>query len=200
MKMENYILGHDFAHVGDVERDAFIVPYEGSGMLASDIMGTADFKHPKKIYFQGNMDIVPEIDFLVVKPSIPVMSKKMIDVFVSLGLKDFDLIPVILFDYTYLEPPFENDVLKDEVKRTDLYSALQLKVYTDAFDRENSVFKMSRALPDQVGVINKLVLKEPPGGFPPLFRIKEHQSLFVTEEAKEELLKNNIGGCVFEQL
>ena len=70
--------------------------------------------------------------------------------------------------------------------------------YTNAFDYENSDFKPLRSNPNMPGVIKRLILRRPNNGFPPIFKIIEKSSdLFLSEEAKDSLLENDIKGCVF---
>lgn len=73
--------------------------------------------------------------------------------------------------------------------------------FTDAFDFDASEYTPIPDRPDRVRFIRKLVLREPAGGFPPLFKIKQKASpLFITEKTRAALESNGIVGCVFSEV
>lgn len=197
-----FLLKWDFSHLGDVERDAFLVPFEGSNVMGSKLMGTKNVDLPEKIFFEADFTVIPGIDFPIVDLSINVMSRRMLSVLLSVGKINYRAVPAVMVDYTYLGERFESPgKLKKDVPVNQDYAVIQLMEFTDAFDYDLSDYKQDEVFPEKVGQINKLVLKEPEGGFPPVFKLAEcRRYLFITEKAKDALLSNEIQGCVFEGL
>jgi hypothetical protein len=197
-----YLLENDFNHSGDLERDAFLVPSKVDPMIGMIINYIERVALPDAIYFQANFELIPKYDFPLTDLTIPVMSKKMLNVIKRYGDFDFRTVPVIMIDDTYLEGPFDTEGnLKRDVPINDDYVVIQLLKYTDAFDREASEYIMRRGRPDKVGAIRKLVLREPVSGFPSLFKIPElSNKLFVNESVKCGLIEAGILGCVFEEV
>ena len=73
--------------------------------------------------------------------------------------------------------------------------------FTDALDFDASEYTPVPDRPDRARVIKRLVLREPAGGFPPIFKIKQKaSSLFITEKTREALESNGIVGCVFSEV
>lgn len=199
MKKYCYILENDYNHSGDPGVDAFCVKFEGDSVL-SGMIGTRNLELPEVLYFTADFGSIPQYDYPLTDITAPVMSKRMLDVFK--GISDFKhlSVPVMMLDYNYLDDQFDKaGNLKSDVPVNKDYMAVQLKEYTKAFDYENSKYEMDLAFPEDVGTIEKLVLKEPESGFPPLFRLEESKRhLIVNQEAREALEKNGIVGCVFE--
>lgn len=80
---------------------------------------------------------------------------------------------------------------------TGEYIVLRLQSFTDALDVENSMFEKDLIFGGEIGVIKKLVLKEPLSGLPPLFRIQYTPDYYVTEKCKQVLESNKLIGCTF---
>ncbi len=207
--IEIYKLKHNddsWGHIDfiDHQRGAYQIPVDSE--VYNDIGGmqtTRDLELPKAIYLAADYNIIPEVDYPHNSLLADVLSKKMLSVFTELSQLEFRTVPVIMFDHKELEAyHIEEGELLDDLKRRNVdYVALQLLKYTDAFDRENAEFEENFLDPDEVGYIEKLVLKEPADGFPSLFRIKEDiTKLFVTEQAKDALEAAGIKGCVFEKV
>lgn len=197
-----FSLNWDYNHSGDMERDAFHIPFENSNK-ASTIFLNPRYKDklPDKVLFRANFNTIPNVDYPLTDLNIPILSDRMITLLNEEG--DFEAIftNVIMIDDTYLGEVFNsNNVLKEEVNINSSYKAITIVNREDCFDFENSVFEPSELNPNKPGFINKLVLKES-SDLPVIFRINESPSkLFVTENAKLILEKNNIKGCVFEEI
>jgi hypothetical protein len=79
------------------------------------------------------------------------------------------------------------------------YVGLQLLEHVEGIDYEHTTFRPSQnpdILPPQ---ISSLILKEPKGGFPPIFRLAKKKTiyLFVSHIAKEALEEAGIKGLRF---
>lgn len=202
MKEQFFLLTQDFSHVGDAEKDAFHVPFDGSEGIGSDMLGISQVDLPSPVFFQAGFDTIPRIDFPVTDLNVLVFSKRMLNTLLDVGPLNYHATPAVMFDYTYLGERFKSPgQLKDDVPANYDYSIIQLLEFTEAFDYDKSEYEEDDVFPDEVGIIKKLVLKEPDGGFPPIFKMKEcMRYTFVTGKAKEALIKNGIQGCVFEGL
>jgi len=126
----------------------------------------------------------------------PVMSRRMFDVLLSVGEFAHHAIPVTLVQDT-IPVDVRYDALgrpKPEYSKTN-YVAVQLLSYADVFDRERSLFTLSRRDPDEIMRIRKLALDIPPEGLPPLFRLEVYDiHLFVSAEARAALDSAGIRG------
>lgn len=200
--MKCYKLDKEYTHSGDLEKDAFCIPFDGIDDFGSNMMDIDNFDIPSRLYFTANFQLIPKYDYPLTDLTAPVMSKRMLEVL--LGIKEFKYkcVPAVMIDDLYLENQFdESGNLKEDVPFNEDYYAVQLKEYSEVFDRENSEYQKSLIFPDKVGAIEKMVLKEPEEGFPSLFRIKEsRRHLFLSQEAKEALDAAGIKGCVLEEV
>jgi hypothetical protein len=87
------------------------------------------------------------------------------------------------------------------VTNFDNYVAVQLLEESHYFDFERSEYEPSSIIPFRVGSVDKYVLNEPPGGFPPLFRLAVTPSqLFISSEAREALKEAGIRGTAYYPL
>ncbi|MDX8363389.1 imm11 family protein [Cytobacillus sp. IB215316] len=200
--MEVYILDRNYYDrlIDEYEYDAYSDhPFEGESTFATDIMGPWEIELPKIIYCRADFRFIHNTDYPCVDICTDsVFSKKIFDVILNLSELNYRSVPVIMVDDTYPDDPLREDgTLKDEVKREE-YVAVQLMDSVNAFDHDNSEYDNSHIFPGEVGNIHKLVLKEPEGGFPSIFRIKEQGHMFVSSQAKEALVKAGIKGCEFK--
>jgi hypothetical protein len=125
--------------------------------------------------------------------SWPIMSRRMLNVLLSVGSFSHQVIPVIFTHIDGLVPSGE--------ERHD-FIILQLLDHFDGLDRGkteyNSTFDESNPELEQVNITGEMILKEPPEGFPPIFRVKEKRTyLYVSATAKEALEKASIQGLSF---
>ena len=87
---------------------------------------------------------------------------------------------------------------RPEYSKSD-YVAVQLASYCDAFDAERSVCDPYPWDPEGVGFVDKLVMRVPPEGFPPIFRIEECSTrLFISADARRALDAAGIRGPEYE--
>jgi hypothetical protein len=120
----------------------------------------------------------------------PIMSRRMLDVLLSVGNFPHQVIPVTF-------KSVENKEANHD------YIILQLLEFSDLLDMDKSVYTIERGVadPEMTFVCNvKLkVLREPAGGFPPIFRIKgDSIPLHVSAVAKQALEDAGIQGLEFD--
>ncbi len=192
-----YRLTHDFSLLGDDPATARLVELPGfdDGFWLSPTEGSV----PDTLYFHANLDVLRRTDFPIVNPSVPVLSKRVVDTLRSVGsVPRHRLIESVMLDDT-VKLTFEDGRPRVSNVTDDRFVCMQLLEFTDAFDWERSIFTPHRRLPKRVLTIQALVLKSPPGGFPPLFRMSAAPSaLLVSAEARRALEATGVQGCVFE--
>jgi hypothetical protein len=116
----------------------------------------------------------------------PVISKRMLTVLQSVLSFSFKATPITILEGVIPPYPENSD-----------YVIIQLLDHLDIFDYEQSIYD-----PVNIdGTLTKLVLKEPPGGYPPLFRVATIPNrLFVSAAARAALEAADIKGLEFRYL
>ena len=147
-----------------------------------------------EIRMEGLMYHFEGIDYLYTRPLLPVMSKRMLSVLRSVRDFPHQVIPVTIED---TEVTFDSLPESSGRVSTD-YVAVQLLEQLNIFDREKSIYEPGIVNPNKVGFIDKLVLKVPEEGLPPIFRITDNRTyLYVSPEAKAALEEAEITGVNF---
>jgi len=197
-----YSINWDYNHSGDLERDAFHVPFENSNKASIMFLNPRyKDKLPRRVLFKANLETLRSIDYPLTDLNVPIFSKKMISVLNSVGKYEKILTPVVMIDDTYSDDFLNNNgEVKSEVTTNSDYSAVTIVNREDCFDYENSVYDPNELNPDIPGYIKTLVLRTNQA-LPPVFRINEAPSkLLITEFAKIALEANGVSGCVFEEV
>lgn len=197
-----YSLNWDYNHSGDMERDAFHIPFENSNKASIMFLNSRyRDKLPKRVLFKANLDILQRIDYPLTDLNVPIFRNKMISILNGIGKYEKILTPALMLDDSYPNSVFEdNGELKSDVIANSDYSIVTIVNREDCFDYENSIFEPNELNPKIPGYIKKLVLNSYPE-LPPVFRINEAPSkLLITEVAKMALETNEIRGCVFEEV
>jgi hypothetical protein len=162
----------DLEHYKEGERDqwdAYLIKFPGSDKVR--FWNAQPLNLPELIEFDAQTDVLGSIDYLVNALSWPIMSRRMLEVLLSVREFPHQVIPLVMH---------ETPVISEEVGseggphiRTGRvnhdYVAVQLLEHLDVFDWENSVYELDPDFPGEVdGFPEKLVLKEPESGFPRL--------------------------------
>jgi hypothetical protein len=149
---------------------------------------------PKEIIFIADRKYLSMTDFPNLEDADywPVMSRRMAEVILSVGDFPHQIIPVAFMDH--LDEPIEED-----------YVILHLTELSDFLDQDKSIYTREpvEGYPGRTFIcdIEKLVLKEPVNGFPPMFRVHWTEiDLFVSAEAKTALEAAGIQGLSFESI
>lgn len=194
-----YALWHDPTHLKGKGDDAILVPFEGKE-YACAWMGTERVVVPEPVRFEANFKVTRQSDYPCNDVNWPIMSPRMIEVLRGVGDFPHRLIPVRLVDRAALGRAryLPDGSLRPEVV-DDRFAAVQLTEHLDVVDWERSIFEQDQIAPTVTFYsFDKLVLREPIGGFPPLFRVPEKKSLLlVSAQARRALEDAGIVGITF---
>jgi hypothetical protein len=159
---------------------------------------------PDEIVFCGLKDWLSPTDYPYIREldTWPIISRRMLDVLLSVGEFPHQVIPVV---FKSVDHPDYSDAERraKSLMRNHDYIILQLLEIADVFDMEKSEYNTERGVADRDEIficdVQKMVLKEPTGGFPPIFRVKGRElSLHVSAEAKQALEDAGIQGLDFD--
>ena len=144
-----------------------------------------------------------------------IVSQRLIDVLLSVKKFNYRKYKIVILEdgatrfqknpegYKSPEPYANPEEFKKKSLRDDMYIFQPLEILSNVFDWENSVYKQYD-YDKEINVpssIREFVLKEPKGGFPPVFRLKESPvTLFISAEAREALKKAGIKGTSYLSL
>ena len=201
--MKVYELNWERSHLIDENEDCSVVVFDGLEEFRFQLGGIQKYSASSEVILQGNFNIIPDkTDFPVVDIAIPLLSNKMLSILETDKTLSYNKVDAVIVDDTYLESLFDEKghLIESVPKNTD-YKFFQVLNYTDVFDKTHSSFKPMRSNPEKIGIINKLVLREPKNGFPAIFRIEERPSiLFINEATKNKFAHNKIKGCSFKEI
>jgi hypothetical protein len=195
---------------GEAERYNALVykPTEPKRIPWSGTSGIIPYPGPEPIDFVGFLDErLYQTDYLYTDDSDlkPIISKRMLYVLCSVGEFLHKVISTRIYDYGFQDQGrnnYEKNTTPPVGKFNEDYVSLQLLEHVNGIDYEQSEFR-PRLDPNLPSYITNLVLKEPVGGFPPIFRLKseggEEVYLFVSPTAKEALEEAGIKGLEFTE-
>lgn len=131
--------------------------------------------------FEGKINRLSWLDYPRDMLLYPIISEKLLQVLLSVSQFQHELFPLKIIDW------------KSE-ETTDNFIFLHLLECIEAIDYEKSIY-YEDLIPKE---IQQYALKEPSGGYPPLFRVKNASlTWFVSAEAKEALEAADIKGVRF---
>jgi hypothetical protein len=134
--------------------------------------------------FEGKLQRLEQTDYPLSHPNYPILSARMILLLRRLGYFNHQIIALNIYARSEQQ---EYKMLKSR------FAFLHLPEILDVIDREKSTYYES-------GQLRTAVLKEPPDGYPPIFRINTLINLCVSAEAKQELERRGITGVRFIEL
>jgi hypothetical protein len=184
------------------------VPTEPKGIPWSGTSGTIPYPGSEPIDFVGFLDErLHQTDYLYTNDSDlkPIISKRMLYVLRSVGEFPHKVISTRIYDYGFQAQGrnnYEGNTIPPAGEFNEDYVSLQLLEHVDGIDYEQTEFRPSvnpAILPPR---ITNLILQEPVGGFPPVFRLNragENIFLFVSPAAKEALEEAGIKGLSFTE-
>jgi hypothetical protein len=140
--------------------------------------GSTKINLPVPVPFVGLIAYLPDLDYPYNDQNWPIISPGMLEVLESVGDFRHSVYPTIINDSSTDDPPGVNES----------FLILQTLEFLDAFDFDKSEYILRSEVKSLVDEASKVVLKEPPNGFPPIFRLNAMKSsLFVSSAAKEAL-------------
>lgn len=194
-----YDLLHDSSQIEDADDDAILVPFDGQDQVCGWV-GTRACVVPKPVLFEANFQVTQQSDFPCNDVDWPIMSSRMIEILRTVGDFPHRLVPVRLIDRSVQGPAryLSDGRLRLEAV-DDRFAAVQLIEHLDVVDWERSVFERDQIGPSIVLYsFDKLILLEPPGGLPPLFRVPAQKGLLlVSADARRALEEAGIRGITF---
>jgi hypothetical protein len=191
---KNYILSWDLDHLIDLDNDAWLVKFPGYENIQLSLL--REYNLPERIEFDAVFDAIQSSDYPINNVDWNIMSQKMLDILLSIGSFPHRVIPLVMVDCEVI-----GSGGKRSEKEDHRFVAVQLLEHLDVFDWENSVYEHDPTIKDLVDSIDKLVLKQPKDGFPPIFRLSVYPYvLFVSGKARMALEQAGIKGVVFEEI
>jgi hypothetical protein len=157
---------------------------------ANGKLQVTEIRMPEQIRFGGDKDFLQETDFLYTMPRWPIMSKRMLEVLLSVRDFQHQVIPIEIEDSTL--SPSETGWAKTGIVNHN-YVILQLLNHLDEWDKGKPVHY-------ETSSISGIALKEPEGGFPPIFRVSGNGRvpLYTSTEAKTALESAGIKGIKYD--
>jgi hypothetical protein len=183
-------------------------PTRPRGLSWGGTSGTIPYPGPEPIDFVGFLDDRLHLtDFLYTDDSglQPIISKRMLYALSSVGEFFHKAISTRIYDYGFQnqgENNYEGCTILPVGEFNEDYIALQLLEHVDGIDPESCEYE-----DDYPGVYPPSLIawkmKEPIGGFPPIFRLKsdggEEVYLFISPAAKTALEEAGIKGLGFTE-
>ena len=214
-----YTIKHDFSHrpfprpiVGN-RRDVELIDFDGSedaGFRNPAIDYTG--KVPPIIEFVGNLDVLEWSDFPYVAPTLLLMSKKMLDVLLSVQPFKYRVYPTLIYSYEieelvrYTFDGTRTDYhVEDPSLFTDKFVIMQLAETIDILDEDKTIIKGKTAREsDRRWYLSELEvehyeLTREEKDLPPVFAAPK-TPYFYTEAAVRALEANNIRGVEFRPI
>lgn len=192
-----YEIWHDTDNYGKEDYDGifrgdkFSVPASTSEQ-SQQRLSKAPKEMPESFDFDtDNPERLQNVNIALHTSNLDIFSKNLLDVISSVGSIEWTLIPTRFF----------NTSTKKEVCEGQ-FSAVFFEYFIDCFDYELSEYRPA-LYPDhflerarkEVGTVNKLVLKEPDGGFPPYFRVlADPLNSLINAETYDAIVKADIQG------
>jgi hypothetical protein len=179
----------------DLGYDAELIPFEGSENLSTEMCRYPEsVEFPNPVMFHGLLKNVRQSDYPLTRPSLPLMSKRMVEVLESVGSFPHNVLSVRITDGVIGRRLSDNDSHYDEQGNlkpeyyTDDYVLLQLTEHLDAMDLDRSEYGRYNPKTNLVRLVEKFVFKDIGREFPPIFRLTHSPvDLFISEAAKEAL-------------
>ncbi|WP_223761165.1 hypothetical protein [Corallococcus sp. AS-1-6] len=197
-----YALTADTAHIEEEDvHDATIIEFDGFEDVTFFDPGI-DYQRqqgaPAVIEFVGNLESAARLDHLFTAPmGWLLISRRMVRVLEAVGPFRHRLIPTVIYSERikhlvqggYPRRRTWHSVTDPSLKNED-FVILQLLERTDCLDRERTLVKgvpFHQCGEEFLGQeeAEPLVLRPPPGGFPPVFSVPELVFYCYTEEARQ---------------
>jgi hypothetical protein len=214
-----YTIGNDLSHrpsprpTGVPAWDVELIYFDGYRNIgfSNPKMDFTD-KLPPVIEFLGNLDVLEWSDFPYLPQSYPLMSKKMLDVLLSVQSFKYRVYPTLIYSYEIEELvryTFDGTRTDYHVENpslfTDKFVIMQLAETTNALDLEKTIIegktvRESGELYLSEYEVEHFEFTRNEKDLPPVFKVPEALPYFYTEAAVRALEANNIRGVEFRPI
>jgi hypothetical protein len=195
-----YILDWDVSCLGDDIYAAELMKFPDWENTCGLVL-TEEYLLPQKVSFEANFQTISTMDFPYNDVRWPIMSERMLDILLSVKHFPHKSIPIVMINDSIMSKDRyqSNGLANDGVENHNFY-AVQLTSSITALDYERSKYESdlnSMLIID----VERLILKEPREGFPPLFRISEYPApLLVSSLGRLALESIEARGMIFTEL
>lgn len=156
-----------------------------------------DLNLPNPVIFDVIGDVFETIDYPYLDVRWPIMSKRMLNTLLSVGDFRHRAYPLKMIDCESIGYSEDGSPIKSGIEYNNFF-AVHLLEDLDILDLESSIYERSTRNPDVLKNIEKVVFKEPPTGFPPLFSVVHLEPyLYISAEARIALEESDIRGINF---
>jgi hypothetical protein len=213
-----YTLGHDLSHrstflsPGESQWDARLIYFEGHQNVGFEnpAMDFTD-KLPSVIEFVGNLEVMKWSDFPYTNRPYLVMSKKMLDVLLSIQPFKYRIYPTLIYSYEidelvrYAFDGTRTDYhVEDPALFTDKFVIMQLAGTIDVLDEDKTIIEGQTARESERWFLSKYDVEHyefnaEEKDLPPVFAAPR-TPYFFTEAAVRALEANNIRGAEFRPI
>lgn len=193
-----FVLDWDLASLQDDEYFAYLVEFPGWENILQ-FSFTKHYDLPDEIYFVGNLNKLRDLDFPYTNVRWPILSTRMVTILKQTGSFASREIPITMLDDTVSSSEHFSPTGEINAERSlKRFVAFQILDHLDAFDWKESEYEPSATSSTRVRRVERLCLKTPADGFPPIFRITAYPILvFVSAAARLALEGANIAGVSF---
>lgn len=180
--------------VDDEEFHGTMVKFEGwEGTLG--LTNPAVYSLPETIEFESNVQALSHTDYPYTDVQWPIASKRMLDALRSAGDLGCSPVPVVMLDDTTPLADRSGEDRSPGGPEAGGYFALNEIERLDVVDWQRSDLDRHEVFPDKIAKVRRLQLLEPPGGFPPIFRLSAFPALIlVSQSAREALQRTGVEG------
>jgi hypothetical protein len=187
------------------ELDAWLRSFPNAPDGSAFCLIKEDLNLPERVEFFTFEDILETIDYPYNDVSWPIMSKRMLDTLLSVGDFRHRAYPLVMLNSDMAIHYDEDGNAQTPEAEYHNFFAVHVLEDLDVFDWENSIYERSERNHNVINgsTLEKLVLKEPPNGFPPIFRVDTPPidiRLYVSAEACTALEAAGIRGVDFIQV
>jgi hypothetical protein len=214
-----YRVYEDESHLLDMEYDSYFIwmrengkrlnllkntgeDFENRETLRRDNLREETIINPEVIYAEGNLESLEDTDLPIVQSCqcFLVISKRLLDLLLTIKSFVYRETPLVIVDDTEREKFLPSGEVRPGVKTNTNYVLVKLLRHVP-LDREKSIYRQCMiGAREFISGIKPLVLLEPEDGLDPIFRVKERpETLFATEEAREQMEQQGIQGIVYRE-
>lgn len=181
-----YFLGWSTEHIKGSHSGIRLLKFPGSDDTER-LMNVEPYNLPEPVIFRADFRFLSQTDYPPQMLNWPIMSRRMYHALLAVKNFPHRAIPIVM-ESTKL------DVNQSNYRTIDAnnFVAIQFLEHANYFNYELSACNLEEKYPQ------RYLLDEPPGGFPPLFRLSVNPgAIFISAEAREALKEAEIIGTAY---